>query len=121
MEYGVCVMRLLKKFAILELPLLLLYCSTALLLFCSISPFTFHAFTLHAFTVFFTLHAFTLHAKKSPLPLFKKMGFFLSVIVFNYPSFVKGELQGGFSTALLLYCSIALLLYRYGVCVGVSI
>jgi len=59
---------------------LLLYCSAALF-----SLFTFHGFTLHAFTVFFTLHAFTLHEKKSPLPLFKKEGFLLYIIVFNYP------------------------------------
>jgi len=53
--------------------ILLLYCSTALLLFLRLhaSPFTLHGFTLHAFTIFFTpsrLHAFTvfftLHASR---------------------------------------------------------
>jgi len=96
-RYGVCGMGLLKKLAILELPLLLLCCSTALLLCCSSALLLYFSFCfsrLHASR--FTASRFTLHAKKSPLPLFKKEGFFLRVIVFNYPPLLKGELQGGF-------------------------
>ena len=77
-------------------------CSSALLLYRS--TFSFH---------FSRIHASRLHAsrKKSPLPLFRKEGFLWCVFVFNYPLLFKGELQGGFSAAPLLFCSAALLLF----------
>jgi hypothetical protein len=108
---------------------LLLHCSTALLICCSIgmghglwAAFVFvaatftvakirrlktcdyilHGFTLHAFTVFFTLHGFTLHAKKFPLPLFKKEGFLLCVIVLIIP-LCKGGTSRGICFLFLVY------------------
>jgi hypothetical protein len=69
-------MRLLKKWAILELPYfcssaLLLYCSTALLLY-----FSFHASRFTPSRFFFTLHGFTLHAKNLPYPSLGKRDFY---------------------------------------------
>jgi len=94
---------------------LLLHCSSALLLYCSAALFLLSLFLASRFT----LHGFTLHEKLNlPYPSLWKEGFLLCVIFYLSP-FVKGELKGGFSAALLLYCSAALLLYcsigmRYG-------
>ena len=62
-------------------------CSTALLLFCSIFPFTASRFT----------------QKNLPYPSLRKRDFLLAAL-FNSSHFVKGK-SGGFSAALLLCCS----------------
>jgi len=114
LAYGIWVwgMRLLKKFASLELPLLLLYCSTAPLLyflFLLFTPsrftlsrffFTLHVFTLHAFTAFFTLHASRFTQKNLPKPSLRKRDFKL------WKCFIYGI--SCCSAALLLFCSSAL-------------
>jgi len=106
---------------------LLLYCSTALLLhrygvcivFVAATFTVANFFTIRRLkTCDYILHAFTLHAKKSPLPLFKKEGFFgrkINKQISLYPSLRKRDFKSrkcliyGFSTALLLHCSTALL------------
>jgi len=124
--YGVCGMRLLKKFASLELPLLLFYCSAALLLYrygvCGMRRFYFCSRNLYgcensqAFrpattfccsaalllccsSALFLLSLFTASRftqKNLPYPFLNKRDFKL-----------RKCLIYGFSTALLLYCSSA--------------
>ena len=91
-RYAVCVVFVATTFTVALFFIIrrLKTCDYILLLYCTSALLLLSLFTPSRLFSRFTPSRFTLHAKKSPLPLFKKEGFFVHNC-FNHPPFLKGE------------------------------